>query len=209
MEKKNTNALTNNVVSLNGEIISNGEFNHEVFGEKFYMYTLSVKRLSGNTDEIPLVISERLIKPEELTIGTKITVSGQFRSYNVHEENGKNKLILFVFVREIILEEKEKCNNIKLKGHICKPPVYRTTPLGREIADVLIAVNRPYGKSDYIPCICWGRNAKFTGELNVGDCIEITGRIQSRTYKKKISETEAEERKAYEVSVTRVTNVAE
>ena len=211
-ETKNTNGLIdNNVVTLSGEIISEGEYSHEVFGEKFYMYNLAVKRLSGEFDEILLTISERLAGLENLTAGTKITVAGQFRSYNKHEEL-KNRLILSVFVREITWDEEERVddeNSIMLKGYVCKQPVYRKTPLGREICDLLIAVNRPYGKSDYIPCICWGRNARYVSNFDVSQEIEITGRIQSRQYTKRISEDQTEKRTAYEVSVSKIEAVLE
>lgn len=209
---ENTKALENNVVNLIGEIVSEKRYSHEVYGEKFYIYDLSIARLSGENDLIPLTISERLMNLDELNIGTKVTVEGQFRSYNKHEEN-KNRLILSVFVRSIDVlteeDENKNDNSIKLDGFICKKPNYRKTPLGREITDLLIAVNRPYGKSDYIPCIVWGRNARYTSDLEVSTHVTIYGRIQSRTYKKKISETETEDRVAYEVSVSKIDIVSE
>lgn len=209
---ENTKVLENNVVNLIGEIVSEKRYSHEVYGEKFYIYDLSIARLSGENDLIPLTISERLMNLDELNIGTKVTVEGQFRSYNKHEEN-KNRLILSVFVRSIdVLTEEDgnkNDNSIKLDGFICKKPNYRKTPLGREITDLLIAVNRPYGKSDYIPCIVWGRNARYTSDLEVSTHVTIYGRIQSRTYKKKISETETEDRVAYEVSVSKIDIVSE
>lgn len=209
---ENTKALENNVVNLTGEIVSEKRYSHEVYGEKFYIYDLSIARLSGENDLIPLTISERLMNLDELNIGTKVTVEGQFRSYNKHEEN-KNRLIISVFVRSIdVLTEEDgnkNDNSIRLDGFICKKPNYRKTPLGREITDLLIAVNRPYGKSDYIPCIVWGRNARYTSNLEVSTHVTIYGRIQSRTYKKKISETETEDRIAYEVSVSKIDIVSE
>lgn len=209
---ENTKALENNVVNLIGEIVSEKRYSHEIYGEKFYIYDLSIARLSGENDLIPLTISERLMNLDELNIGTKVTVEGQFRSYNKHEEN-KNRLILSVFVRsiDVLTEENgnKNDNSIKLDGFICKKPNYRKTPLGREITDLLIAVNRPYGKSDYIPCIVWGRNARYTSDLEVSTHVTIYGRIQSRTYKKKISETETEDRVAYEVSVSKIDIVSE
>lgn len=209
---ENTKALENNVVNLTGEIVSEKRYSHEIYGEKFYIYDLSIARLSGENDLIPLTISERLMNLDELNIGTKVIVEGQFRSYNKHEEN-KNRLILSVFVRSIdVLTEEDgnkNDNSIKLDGFICKKPNYRKTPLGREITDLLIAVNRPYGKSDYIPCIVWGRNARYTSDLEVSTHVTIYGRIQSRTYKKKISETETEDRIAYEVSVSKIDIVSE
>ena len=182
-------------------------FSHEVFGEGFYIVDVSVDRLSELTDIIPLMVSERLVDVNEDYKGRLVEVSGQFRSYNRHEGT-KNKLVLSIFVRE--WEEVEenleagKTNQIFLDGYICKEPIYRKTPLGREIADLLIAVNRPYGKSDYIPCICWGRNARFASGFEVGGHVQVWGRIQSREYVKKLSETETEKRVAYEVSVSKV-----
>ena len=190
-----------------GEVASGFTFSHEVFGEGFYMVDVLVKRLSNSEDRIPLMISERLIDVTKDYTGEFIMASGQFRSYNRHEEH-KNRLVLSVFVREVEFVEEEldgaKTNNILLDGYICKAPVYRKTPLGREIADLLLAVNRPYGKSDYIPCICWGRNARYASGFAVGEHVQILGRIQSREYVKKLSETESEKRVAYEVSVSKL-----
>lgn len=199
--------IENNQVTVMGEIVTPFSFSHEVFGEGFYMVEVDVKRLSNSKDRIPLMISERLIDVTKDYTGEFIMVNGQFRSYNRHEEM-KNRLILSVFVREITFVEEEldgaKTNQIFLDGYICKQPVYRKTPLGREIADLLLAVNRPYGKSDYIPCICWGRNARFAGSLEIGSRIELVGRIQSREYQKRISEFEVVKRTAYEVSVNKL-----
>ena len=197
----------NNQVSMMGEIVSEFQFSHEVFGEGFYMVELAVNRLSNYSDYIPLMISERLIDTEQDYTGQLIRVSGQFRSYNRHEEK-KNRLVLSVFVRELEfldeIDENEKTNQIFLDGYICKEPIYRKTPLGREIADVLLAVNRSYGKSDYIPCICWGRNARFASGFTVESHIQIVGRVQSREYVKRIDEENVEHRVAYEVSVSKV-----
>ena len=202
----------NNQVSMMGEIVSEFRYSHEVFGEGFYMVDIAVNRLSNYADYIPPMISERLIDTEQDYIGQLIHVTGQFRSYNRHEEK-KNRLVLSVFVRELEfldeIDEDEKTNQIFLDGYICKEPIYRKTPLGREIADVLLAVNRSYGKSDYIPCICWGRNARFAAGFEVGSHIQMYGRIQSREYVKKISETETERRVAYEVSVSKVDLIPE
>lgn len=171
------------------------------------MVDVLVKRLSNSDDRIPLMISERLIDVNQNYTGEYIMATGQFRSYNQHEER-KNRLVLSVFVREVSFVEEEldgaKTNNILLDGYICKRPIYRKTPLGREIADLLLAVNRPYGKSDYIPCICWGRNARFASGFEVGEHVQVLGRIQSREYVKKLSETESEKRVAYEVSVSKL-----
>ena len=200
--------LNNNQVVVAGEIVSDFRFSHEIFGEGFYMVDLVVSRLSDAHDVIPLMVSDRLFDVEKSHIGEKVLAKGQFRSYNKHEEN-KNRLILSVFVREIevidAVDDKEnKPNQIYLDGYICKEPIYRMTPLGREIADILLAVNRAYGKSDYIPCICWGRNARFASGFEVGGHVQVWGRIQSREYVKKLSETETEKRIAYEVSVSKI-----
>ncbi|MBS7007966.1 single-stranded DNA-binding protein [Anaerostipes sp.] len=198
--------INNNQVEVAGEIISTFEYSHEIFGEGFYMVKLLVNRLSEATDEIPLMISERLIDVTKDCRGKYLRAFGQFRSYNKHEEN-HNHLILSVFVRDLeFLDSMEdvKPNQIQLDGFICKQPVYRMTPLGREICDILLAVNRSYGKSDYIPCICWGRNARFAGSLEIGARIELVGRIQSREYQKRISEFEVVKRTAYEVSVNKL-----
>ena len=199
--------LENNQVSIVGEIISDFQYSHEVYGEGFYMVEVAVSRLSNFSDYIPLMISERLIDTSQSYIGQRVYVTGQFRSYNRHEEL-KNRLVLSVFVREIEFIEEEteemKSNQILLDGYICKDPIYRKTPLGREIADLLVAVNRSYGKSDYIPCICWGRNARFAARFEVGVHVQIWGRIQSREYVKRLNEDEVENRTAYEVSVSKI-----
>lgn len=202
--------IENNQVAIMGEIVSDFSFSHEIFGEGFYMVDISVDRLSDSTDIIPVMVSERLLDVGGDYKGMKICITGQFRSYNRHEEK-KNKLVLSVFAREIEfveeIEESAKTNQIYLDGYICKAPIYRKTPLGREIADLLLAVNRPYGKSDYIPCICWGRNARFASAFEVGSRCAVWGRIQSREYMKKISEDQLERRTAYEVSVSKLETV--
>ncbi|MDO5345103.1 MAG: single-stranded DNA-binding protein [Lachnospiraceae bacterium] len=199
--------IENNQVSIMGEIISDFAFSHEVYGEGFYMMDISVKRLSESYDIIPVMISERLIDVTQDYKGEMIQIFGQFRSYNRHEEK-KNRLVLSIFAREISFVEEEsekiKSNQIFLDGYICKNPVYRKTPLGREIADMLLAVNRPYGKSDYIPCICWGRNARFASGFEVGGHVQIWGRIQSREYVKKLEDETTQKRVAYEVSVSKL-----
>ena len=199
--------IENNQVTIMGKVATEFSFSHEVFGEGFYMVEVEVKRLSNSEDRIPLMISERLIDVTQDYTGEYIMVHGQFRSYNRHEEQ-KNRLVLSVFVRDISFMEEEpdgtKTNSIWLDGYICKEPIYRKTPLGREIADLLLAVNRPYGKSDYIPCICWGRNARYASGFEVGEHVQLLGRIQSREYVKRISDTETEKRVAYEVSVSKL-----
>ncbi len=199
----------NNRVTISGEILPDFVFDHEVFGEKFYIAHISSERLSGVLDIIPIMVSDRLVDVKADWKGRQVEVEGQFRSYNKHEE-GRNRLILSVFVREfkeMPVEYNE--NHIHIDGFVCKEPIYRETPLGRQIGDILVAVNRPYGKSDYIPCIAWGRSARFAVNLEVGTHISIEGRIQSREYFKKISETETETRTAYEVSVGKIIVVEE
>jgi len=196
--------LKNNNVTLLGMIVSNPEFSHEVFGEKFFRLNIKVERTSGTADIIPLTVSERLIDVTENWIDVSVYVSGQFRSFNRHEGN-KSRLTLFVFVREIEkMDATVYGNNIALDGFICKEPTYRNTPRGREIADLLIGVNRSYGKSDYIPCIIWGRNAGFASDLPIGTHVKLDGRIQSRNYLKRYLNGTEEERTAYEVSTSRI-----
>lgn len=196
--------MENNKVTVIGEIVSEFTFSHEVYGEGFYMTEISVCRLSDQADVIPLMVSERLLDIRRNYIGQTVAATGQFRSYNRHEGN-RNRLLLSVFVREIEFldgfDDYTKTNLIFLDGYICKQPVYRKTPLGREIADLLVAVNRPYGKSDYIPCIAWGRNARFVKNLTVGERIAVSGRIQSREYQKE-TDTGTETKTAYEVSIS-------
>ncbi|MDY6367658.1 MAG: single-stranded DNA-binding protein [Clostridia bacterium] len=193
----------NNKVFISGEILTEAEFSHEVYGEGFYEMSVLVKRLSGQGDILPLTVSERLIEDRNLKPGVFINAYGQFRSYNKLVD-GKSKLMLTVFVRELVETPKKNPNNIVLSGYICKPPVYRTTPFNREIADLLIAVNRSYNKSDYIPCIAWGRNARFAKNLSVGEKIAVAGRIQSREYQKKISDDDVRTMTAYEVSISKL-----
>ena len=208
-----TNYLENNYLTLVGKVTGEKRFSHEIYGEKFYIFDLSIPRLSVNADIIPITTSERLIKESTLQNDKKLLIKGQFRSYNSYE-NQKNKLILTVFAKDIIeIQENEEMeeneivkkdmitNEVVLTGFICKKPIYRQTPFGREIADILLAVNRAYNKSDYIPCIAWGRNARFCQELEVGTQVKIVGRVQSRAYEKKYEDGRVESRIAYEVSI--------
>ncbi len=201
------NIIENNMVTISGKVVSNVEFSHEVYGEGFYYFMLDVPRLSDSSDRIPVTISERLASKDKLEIGTIIEVEGQFRSYNSYNNEG-NRLLLTVFARDITFLEDEKKiknpNQIYLNGYVCKRPIYRTTPFGREITDILLAVNRPYNKSDYIPCIAWGRNARFSESRTVGDNIKIWGRIQSRTYQKKLESGDVLTKVAYEVSISKM-----
>ena len=210
-----TNYLENNYLTLVGKVTSEKKFSHEIYGVRFYSFNLSTPRLSGNADIIPVTVSERLINDDMMTIGTKLLIKGQFRSYNSYE-NEKNRLILTVFAKDIekledAVEEAEESNEfakkdtitneVVLVGYICKKPIYRQTPFGREIADILLAVNRAYNKSDYIPSIAWGRNARFCQNLEVGTEVKIVGRIQSRNYEKKYEDGTVVKKVAYEVSV--------
>ena len=206
----NTNYLENNQLVLVGKVTSDKRLSHEIYGEKFYIFDLSVPRLSGNADIIPITISERLLLEEDLDIGKNIIIEGQFRSYNSFE-NERNRLVLTVFAKEIKFAENQEedfkpskentSNEVVLDGYICKKPIYRKTPFGREIADILLAVNRAYNKSDYIPCIAWGRNARFCENIPVGTEVRVIGRVQSRQYEKKYEDGTSEIKIAYEVSV--------
>ncbi|ACD24799.1 single-stranded DNA-binding protein [Clostridium botulinum] len=202
------NLMLNNKIYLEGKIASGLEYSHEMYGEGFYTFNLDVMRLSDSVDRLNITISERLIANIDLSIGTEVIVDGQLRSYNKFID-GSNKLILTVFARNIepCLERSKNPNEIFLDGYICKEPVYRTTPFGREIADVLLAVNRAYNKSDYIPTIAWGRNSRFCQSLSVGDNIRVWGRVQSREYQKKVSDTESIKKIAYEVSISKMEKV--
>lgn len=195
---------TNNKIILCGTVVEEPVFSHEVFGESFYNFKLEIKRLSGQNDILPVMISERLISDYDIKNGKRYCVEGQLRSYNIMSDN-KSRLQLQTFTREIYEDEfGDDVNQIILDGYICKTPIYRVTPFSREIADVLLAVNRAYGKSDYIPLICWGRNARYCQQLNVGDGIHIEGRLQSREYQKKIDEENVVTKTAYEVSVSKL-----
>lgn len=201
------NLVENNVVTISGKVVSNMEFSHEVYGEGFYSFLLEVPRLSESFDRIPVTVSERLIAKHKLEIGKIIEVEGQFRSYNSYNNDG-NRLLLTVFAREIIFLDDEKKiknpNQIYLNGYICKKPIYRMTPFGREITDILLAVNRSYNKSDYIPCISWGRNARYSDNLTIGENIKVWGRIQSREYQKKRDDGSVLTKTAFEVSVSKM-----
>ncbi len=201
----NYEQMNNNKLQLTGIITQEPVYSHEVFGEGFFETMITVPRLSDQTDTIPITISDRLITQKGIEVGDKVSIVGQFRSYN-KMEGEKSRLLLTAFVRDVVDEsEIENPNQIEICGYICKQPVYRTTPFKREICDVLLAVNRAYNKSDYIPCILWGRNARFVQSLPVGSKISVSGRIQSRKYVKNLGDDKVEERVAYEVSVSKVT----
>ena len=199
------NTITNNRAEVIGVILDEPEFSHEIYGEKFYTFTLEIPRLSGTSDKVRVMISDRLMPDCPIVVGKVCEIAGQFRSYNSYD-GGDNRLILTVFAKDIKeCETRDKNpNSLYLNGFICKDPVYRTTPFGREITDLLVAVNRSYNKSDYIPVIAWGRNARFAKNIMVGDNVKIWGRIQSRVYQKHLSEEDVIERTAYEVSVNRM-----
>lgn len=206
----NTNYSESNQLILVGKVTSEKRISHEIYGEKFYIFDLSVPRLSGNADIIPITISERLLMEDNLEVGKNVIIEGQFRSYNSYE-NERSRLILTVFAKEIKFVENQEedfkpskentSNEVILDGFICKTPIYRKTPFGREIADILLAVNRAYNKSDYIPCIAWGRNARFCENIPIGTEVRIIGRVQSRQYEKKYEDGTSEIKVAYEVSI--------
>lgn len=205
-----TNLLENNHLVLVGKVTSEKTYSHEIYGEKFYIFDLEVPRLSSAVDIIPITVSERLLTNLDLGIGKKLCIHGQFRSYNSYQ-NERNKLILTVFAKDIVeVEEQEEneekkdvvTNEVTLSGYVCKKPIYRQTPFDREISDLLLAVNRAYNKSDYIPCIAWGRNARFCQNMEVGTEVKIIGRVQSRKYEKKFEDGTSETRVAYEVSIS-------
>ena len=196
--------MNNNRVLLHGTITDDPRYSHEMFGEGFYELTLSVGRLSNINDAIPITLSEKLIKEHKISRGSELIVKGQFRSYNKLVA-GRSKLMLTVFVREIVEDNPtQNPNIIELTGYICKAPIYRTTPFNREITDILVAVNRAYNKSDYIPAIAWGKNARLGESLKIGDRINLSGRIQSREYQKRLDDGTTETRVAYEISINRL-----
>jgi len=202
--------IETNMVKIVGKVVSDKEFSHEMYGEKFFVFGLEVPRLSSSVDILPITISERLLFNIDFHLEQCVIIEGQLRSYNRYIDTN-NKLVLTIFAREIYTPSDEelqeilrKPNEIYLDGYICKKPVYRTTPFGREITDILLAVNRPYNKSDYIPCIAWGRNARFCENLLVGDHIKIWGRIQSREYQKRLPTGDVEAKIAFEVSLSKL-----
>ena len=196
--------MANNKVYLRGKVIREPEFSHEVYGEGFYEMDLAVQRLSDHNDIVPVTVSERLLNENDFSLGTEISLKGQFRSYNKMVDD-KSRLMLTVFVRELVENDPTiNPNIIELSGYICKPPIYRTTPFKREICDMLLAVNRAYNKSDYLPCIAWGRNARFVRGIDVGQKVFVSGRIQSREYQKRLSEEEVQTKTAYEISINKI-----
>ena len=206
------NELENNTVEIGGRLASEIELSHEVFDEKFYKFYIETNRLSDFSDKLPIIISERVTNLNELNEGDILHISGQFRSYNEPTETGKSRLVLSIFTKKIEKIEDESIltlNDATFVGYICKAPIYRKTPLGREIADLLVAVNRTYKKSDYIPCILWGRNAKYCENLEIGTMVKLNGRIQSRKYEKKQADGSIKEKIAYELSVSKFSIILE
>ncbi|MBR4515454.1 MAG: single-stranded DNA-binding protein [Lachnospiraceae bacterium] len=203
----NSDVIANNRAELAGTIISPFALSHELYGEKFYTTEVRAKRLSDSEDVIPIIVSERVLDVKKDYSGSYVHIEGQFRSYN-EKHGAKTKLVLMLMAKKLEpFEDGKLINNIFLDGFVCKKPIYRVTPLGKEIADVLLAVNRTHGKSDYIPCVCWGSNAKAAGEYAVGDRISINGRIQSRNYEKKTEDGSVENHVAYEVSVGKLVKI--
>lgn len=200
------NYICNNQAELVGIVEDELTFNHELYGEKFYSFTLRVPRLSGISDYIRVMVSDRLLTDFPLAVGNMVEIAGQFRSYNSYEQ-GENRLILTVFAKDLMVPDaavRKNPNSLYLNGYVCKEPIYRTTPFGREITDLLLAVNRTYNKSDYIPVIAWGRNARYCRSFDVGEHVKLWGRIQSREYQKRLSEEEVVTRTAYEVSISKL-----
>lgn len=198
-----SNEEVNNQALVRGRVLTPPTYSHEVFGEGFYELEISSQRLSEQFDVIPITISERLLETNSLNVGDDVSFYGQFRSYNKLSQN-KSRLVLTLFVREIVKPKDETNPNIiSVCGFLCKPCIYRTTPFNREIADILVAVNRSYNKSDYLPCIAWGRNARFCKSMNIGDKIALSGRIQSRKYVKRFDDSLSEEKIAYEISISK------
>ena len=203
----------NNFIDIGGRIASEFTFSHEIYGEGFFRFEVEVNRLSGAGDLLPVTVSERIVDRGAMLVGQPVRINGQIRSYNNYvEADRRNKLVLTVFARDTELVpdvSDESPNDVFLDGFLCKPAIYRTTPFGREISDLLVAVNRSYNKSDYIPCIAWGRNARYVGKLDVGDRVRLWGRMQSRQYQKRLDNGDILEKTAYEVSVSKVEIVAD
>ena len=201
--------MENNIITLTGTVEASPEYSHTVMDEKFYSFTLRVPRLSETEDFLPITISEEIFDPELIKKENPLKIKGQLRSYNKYTET-KTRLILTVFAKEISLPDEldSNPNEIFVNGFICKEPVYRKTPFGREITDLIIAVNRAFNRSDYIPAIAWGKNAVFSENLEVGSNVLLWGRLQSRNYNKRLSENEVETRTAYELSITKIEKIA-
>lgn len=205
MENNLERTVESNFVELIGQVVSELQFSHKTYGEAFYEMIVGVDRKSGYTDNVKVIVSERLLWEHNIKMGSVVYIHGQIRTYN-EEKDGRSHLVIVVFVRELEEVDRDEYhkNNVELVGFVCKPPIRRTSPLGREICDLMVAVNRMYNKSDYIPCIAWGRNATYAGILEVGYKINIVGRVQSREYKKKNECGEITMKTAYEVSILKI-----
>ena len=202
--------MENNIITLTGTVETEAIYSHSVLDEKFYTFMLRVPRLSQNDDILPVTIAEHQLDSMLIQEGNKIKVKGQLRSYNKYTSL-KTRLILTVFAKGIAPayeDDTENPNEIFINGFICKAPIYRRTPFGREITDLIVAVNRAFNRSDYIPAIAWGKNAVFSENLEVGSNVMLWGRLQSRNYNKRISEDETEQRTAYELSITKIEKLA-
>lgn len=200
---------TGNIIHLRGQVCQPLQFGHELFGEQFYTTILRVPRLSGAEDFLPITLSERLLIDQPITTGSNLCLDGQLRSYNKVVE-GAGRLLITAFAQRLLpTDEDENPNRVQLTGALCKAPSYRTTPFGREIADLMLAVNRSYGKSDYIPCITWGRTARYAANLRIGDKVQLVGRFQSRNYQKQLPDGTLLNKVAYEVSVSRLNAMKE
>ena len=209
MDKESKISMDTNRAELVGSIDSAPVFSHSAYGENFYELPLSVCRRSGAADLLRVILSDRLTMDTPISEGMTIHISGQIRTYNETDASGICRLNIVVFARAIEALD-ESCrheNGISLTGFVCKPPIRRTSPLGREICDLMLAANRMYGKSDYIPCIAWGRSAVFASGFPVGTHLSAVGRLQSREYKKRNAEGDVSVRTAYEVSVIRLEEV--
>ncbi len=200
--------MESNLAELCGAVLTELKFSHKTYGEIFYTFVLGIERRSGYIDEINIMVSERLIFDNPPRINDYIEIKGQVRTYNEILE-GRNKLNVVVFAKEIYTSENFGYNEnyVYLEGFLCKEPVKRTSPLGRDICDLMLAVNRMYNKSDYVPCIAWGRNAGYAESLSVGTKLSIEGRIQSREYRKKLEDGTSETRKAFEVSIVKIEEI--
>ncbi len=187
-----------NAITLRGTLRNLPEFSHENHGKNFYRFSLEVPRLSGTVDVLPVITNEALLNELDLSGGSMLTVCGQVRSHNIRE-NGIRRLMIFVFATGIVAEEGDPINEVTVSGPLCKEPIYRRTPLGREICDVMLAVPRIFRRADYLPCILWGRTAQELSECHVRDRVQIFGRLQSRPYTK-LTEEGPVERVAYEIS---------
>ena len=189
---------TINQITLRGQLQQLPEFSHENHGRKFLRFLLDVPRLSGAVDTLPIIADESTLNALDPCGGAMLTVTGQIRSHNIRSD-GKRRLLIFVFAESIVAEEGEPINEVVLEGPLCKEPIYRRTPLGREICDVMLAVPRGYKRADYLPCILWGKVAKEVAACQLRDTVQICGRMQSRGYTK-VTEDGPQERVAYEIS---------